>query len=95
MAFRYAYTRTQDNADEWGEQAGQSGGSGPGGDVFFTFTQTVASATWNVRHNLGKCPAVSVVDSSGHQVIGDVSYENLDSLTILFSAPFAGAAYLN
>ena len=64
-------------------------------DVFFTFTQTLASATWNVQHNLGKYPSVSVVDSSGHQVIGDVAYNDLNRLTISFSAPFAGCAYLN
>lgn len=66
-----------------------------GGDASFTFVQTVASATWIVQHNLGKFPAVTVVDSSGHEVVGDISHSNPNSLTIFFSAPFAGSAYLN
>ena len=64
-------------------------------DAFFPFVQTVASATWVVVHNLGKFPSVSVVDSSGHLVVGDVQHNSNNSLTIRFSAAFAGTAYLN
>jgi hypothetical protein len=64
-------------------------------DTFFSFVQTVASAAWVVVHNLGKFPSVSVVDSSGHLVLGDVQHNSANSLTIYFSAAFAGTAYLN
>jgi hypothetical protein len=64
-------------------------------DAFFAFSQNVAAATWVVVHNLGKFPSVSVVDSSGHLVFGDVQYNSNNSLTIFFSAAFAGNAYLN
>jgi hypothetical protein len=66
-----------------------------GQDVFFVFAQNVASAVWHVHHNLGKYPAVTVVDSSGHTVVGDVRYVSLNELRVWFSAPFAGNVYLN
>lgn len=58
-------------------------------------TQTVSSSTWNITHNLNKYPSVSVVDSSNEEVIGEVVYINSNSLTVKFSAPFSGKAFLN
>ena len=57
--------------------------------------QTVSSSTWNITHNLNKYPSVSVVDSSNEEVIGEVVYINSNSLTVKFSAPFSGKAFLN
>jgi hypothetical protein len=57
--------------------------------------QTVSSSTWNVTHNLNKYPSVSVVDSSNEEVIGEVQHTNSNSLTVKFSAPFSGKAFLN
>lgn len=57
--------------------------------------QILASANWNVRHNLGKYPSVSVVDSAGSLVQGDVEYLDTNTLTITFTAEFSGKAYLN
>ena len=61
----------------------------------YTHNQAVASATWNVAHNMGKYPSVSIVDSSGDEVEGDVNYVSLNQLTISFTAAFSGKAYLN
>jgi hypothetical protein len=61
----------------------------------YAHTQSVASATWTITHNLGYRPAVSVVDSGGNYVIGDVNYISANSLTISFSSPFGGSAYLS
>jgi hypothetical protein len=61
----------------------------------FVFDQMVASDTWVITHNLGRYPSVTVVDSSGEVVEGDVRYTDANSLTIYFSAAFAGMAYLN
>jgi hypothetical protein len=58
-------------------------------------TQTVSSSTWNITHNLNKYPSVSVVDSSNEEVIGEVQHINSNSLTVKFSAPFSGKAFLN
>lgn len=65
------------------------------GDLFYAHTQSLASSTWTVTHNLDKYPSVTVVDSAGTVVIGDVDYIDANSLTLFFSAPFSGVAYLN
>lgn len=74
----------------WAEVQG-----GGGGDKSFTFTQSVAANTWSITHNLGKYPSVTVVDSGGNVIIGDVAYDSVNALTCTFSAPFSGKAYLN
>lgn len=66
-----------------------------GTDLNYTHTQTVASSEWEIAHNLGKCPSVTIVDSSNDKVWGDVKYIDENRLVIKFSAPFGGTAYLN
>lgn len=65
------------------------------GDKNFVYTQAVASAIWNIEHNLDKFPSVSVVDDDNNQVYGSVTYNTVNDLTITFTAPFAGKAYMN
>jgi hypothetical protein len=60
----------------------------------YTHTQSSPSSTWNVTHTLGGRPSVTVVDSSGTVVIGEVTYNSNTSVTIQFTAPFSGYAYL-
>lgn len=57
-------------------------------------TQSSASSTWNVTHELGGRPSVTIVDSAGTVVVGDVVYNSNTSITVTFSAPFSGFAYL-
>lgn len=57
--------------------------------------QSTASAEWSIAHNLGKFPSVTVVDSAGTVVYGDVTYIDSNNLKITFSAEFGGTAYLN
>lgn len=64
-------------------------------DKFFEFNQATASNTWNISHNLNKFPSVSISDSGGSEVQGLISYVDNNNLTINFSAPFSGKAYLN
>lgn len=73
---------------------GPQGIPGPG-DAHYVHTQISSSATWVIVHNLNKKPAVTVVDSGDNIVYGDVVYDTLNQLTITFTAPFGGAAYLN
>lgn len=67
----------------------------PNEDKNFTFKQKTAESNWVIQHNLEKFPSVTVVDSAGSAVIGEVSYVDENNLTITFSAAFAGVAYLN
>ena len=64
-------------------------------DKHFTFVQSTAAATWNITHNLGKFPSVSIVDSGNTIVRGNIDYTSENALTITFSAAFGGKAYLN
>jgi hypothetical protein len=57
-------------------------------------TQSSASSTWNVTHELGGRPSVTIVDSAGTVVHGEVVYNSNTSITVLFSTPFSGYAYL-
>jgi hypothetical protein len=60
----------------------------------FIHTQAVASSTWQITHALTGRPSVMVVDSAGTVVIGEIRYNSNTSITILFTAPFSGFAYL-
>lgn len=64
-------------------------------DKNFIFTQSVASNTWTIAHNLEKFPSVMVVDSGNNVVVGDITYTNNNSLTVSFSSTFSGKAYIN
>ena len=64
-------------------------------DKTFVFTQAVPSATWSITHNLNKFPSVSVVDTANTQVFTIADYIDTNTLTLTFSAAFAGKAYLN
>jgi len=61
----------------------------------YVHDQQTASASWIVVHNMGKKPSVSIVDTADDEVIGKVTYNSNNQLTITFSAPTSGKAYLN
>lgn len=65
------------------------------GDLNFVFTQSVPATSWTIVHDLGKNPAVAVVDSAGAWVVGDVTYIDINTLRIDFVGGFSGQAYLN
>ena len=64
-------------------------------DKTFTFVQTVPASVWNVVHTLDKFPSISVIDSADTVVTGSYTYIDDNNITLNFSAPFAGKAYLN
>lgn len=66
-----------------------------GGDANYVHTQLSPSASWLVTHNLSKFSSVTVVDSANTVVVGDVTFNSINQLTITFSAPFSGKAYIN
>jgi hypothetical protein len=61
----------------------------------YVYTQMTAMASWLITHNLGRFPAVVVVDSGGTVVLGEVTYIDANTILLNFSAPFGGKAYLN
>lgn len=65
------------------------------GDKTYIHRQNSASALWIITHNLNKYPSVTVLDSGGNLVVGEVEYASMNSLSLTFSAAFSGVAYLN
>ena len=64
-------------------------------DKTFVYTQGTAKNTWTIVHNLNKYPTVSVIDSAKTVVIGEVRYDSLNQVTLLFASAFSGMATLN
>jgi hypothetical protein len=72
-----------------------AGGVGVAGAITpFVFVQDVASAVWTIHHNLGRYPQVTVVDSAGTEVFGDLQYIDNNTVQATFGGAFAGRAYL-
>tara|TARA_B100000768_G_scaffold138900_1_gene130152 strand:+ start:668 stop:1276 length:609 start_codon:yes stop_codon:yes gene_type:complete len=65
------------------------------GDKHFTYTQSLPATSWSISHNLDKMVSVSVQDTSGNTVHGEVAYTSTDTITITFINAVAGVAYLN
>lgn len=63
--------------------------------IAYLHNQAVAATTWTINHPLSFQPNVTVVDSAGDQVEGDVSYPSATQVVVRFSAAFAGSAYLS
>ncbi|MGA9769318.1 MAG: hypothetical protein WBV94_09775 [Blastocatellia bacterium] len=77
-------------------EIGIQGPAGPPGiDLFYQHDQLVASDTWTINHQLGKHPAITVVDSGGNVVVGDITYNDINTAIVYFSVPFGGNAYCN
>ena len=68
---------------------------GAGALTTYVHDQLVPSDAWIIPHNLGRWPSVSVVDSSGAVVFGNVEYLSASAVRVTFSAAFGGTAYLN
>jgi len=61
----------------------------------FAFTQGIPATTWNIQHNLGKFPSVSVINNNNVVINGEVTYIDNNNVQLNFSAGFSGKAYLN
>lgn len=64
------------------------------GSQYYRYVQGTPAQTWDIHHPLNRYVAVSVVDSAGSLVEGDITYVSPTQLSISFSSPFAGEAYL-
>jgi len=61
----------------------------------FVYEQAIPNNRWEINHKLGYYPNVSIVDSAGTIVEGDVQYIDKNNIVVEFSAPFTGKAYLS
>lgn len=61
----------------------------------YTHNQLSSANEWIIVHSLNKYPNITVVDSGGSVVIGDIKYVSENEVRLNFNAPFSGKAYLN
>ncbi len=61
----------------------------------YNYPQQVAESVWSIQHNLNSYPAIVVIDTAGDYVEGSINYDSLNHVTITFSVPLSGIAYLS
>lgn len=67
----------------------------PESDKTAVIKQLSPSSVWTIAHTLNKFPSVTVVDSGGNVVIGDITYVDMNTIIINFTTAFSGKVYLN
>lgn len=65
------------------------------GDGSFVYDQNTAQSIWIIDHTLNGYPSVTVVDTGGNEVYGNINYVSTTQVIVSFSAPFTGRAFLN
>ena len=63
--------------------------------VSYKHTQNSSSNIWLITHNLRFLPNVTVFDSAGNTVEGNVVHTSINALTIEFSSAISGYAVLS
>lgn len=63
--------------------------------VGYTHRQERPANVWRIVHNLRKFPSITVVDSAGSVVVGDVRYISDSEVEVSFVGSFSGKAYCN
>lgn len=64
-------------------------------DGFYVHDQGMPSAVWDIVHNLGYHPSITVVDSTDQVVEGQYDYISLNEVQATFIGAFSGKAYLS
>ena len=64
-------------------------------DKNFVYTQGSPSDTWTISHPLNKYPSVTIIDSGGTEVIGNIEYIDTSTVVVTFASGFSGKAILN
>jgi hypothetical protein len=65
-----------------------------GGSSRYVHTQSSASTTWTINHNLGYRPSVELLNSGGVEVDGNVVHVSVNQVSVLFTVAIAGTALL-
>lgn len=74
---------------------GPPGPPGPSGsDSYYLYTQSTPAGTWIISHDFGRYANVLLMDASRRVVDSDVVESDLNTVTVMFSVPFAGFAVL-
>lgn len=74
---------------------GVQGPIGPTPVIAYRYSQGVPASVWNIVHNLNFYPNITVEDSAGNIVEGEIDYLDPNTVQLSFSAAFSGYAYLS
>jgi hypothetical protein len=66
----------------------------PVNHVKYMHTQNTPSTQWNITHNLGFFPNVTVLDNMNRIIEADIQYLNINSVRIVMNVTLSGVAYL-
>lgn len=61
----------------------------------YVYEQQSNQTVWNVTHNLGYKPATSIIDYGSNNLEADITFIDVNRLTITFTSPTSGYAYLS
>ena len=64
-------------------------------DAYYVHDQLSAQTVWNINHNLGKIPCITVIDTNGLVVQGDYEIIDDNNVKLTFTIPLMGKAILN
>lgn len=85
----------RDGSDGSPGPEGPPGPPGQDANASYVHNQNTAASVWEINHGLGFHPAVTVQDSAGTTVEGELEYLDANNVQITFSAAFGGVAYLS
>ena len=74
---------------------GLQGFSGETVAIAYAHTQGVSASTWNIVHNLNFKPNITIIDSAGSVVEGEIEYLDSNNLVLTVAYAFSGNAYLS
>lgn len=63
-------------------------------DITYTHSQGTPSTTWTINHNLNRNVQVRCKDSDDINIVGDIIDDNMNAITILFTTPVEGIAFI-
>lgn len=74
---------------------GPPGPAGPAGDSTYAIYEFSApSSVWTINHTLGRFPDVTVLDSTGTEVLTDIDRPTISQVVITFASPTTGRVFL-
>ena len=60
----------------------------------FVFSQDDPSAVWRIEHNLGRHVQVTLVDSSGGQMLAETNHVDLNTVEVRLGEAGTGKAFI-
>jgi hypothetical protein len=66
----------------------------PVNQVKYVHTQNSISSQWEIAHNLGFFPNITVLDNANRVIEADIQYVNINNAKIVMNVGISGTAYL-